>query len=77
MAFISNKSFLLNAVSTEQLTLILLITAGVFLVFIVMAIIKMYKLNAENKRLIENDAFKIEIEEGYRDFTQGHLYDDN
>lgn len=65
----------LAAVSTEHLTMVLLITAGVFLFFIAMAVIKMYKLKAENKRLTESDAFKSEVEEGYKDFTDGHLYD--
>ncbi|MEO8772904.1 MAG: hypothetical protein ABI263_07390 [Gelidibacter sp.] len=65
----------LAAVSTAQLTIVLLITAGVFLFFIAVAVIKMYKLKAENKRLTESDAFKAEVEEGYKDFTDGHLYD--
>lgn len=62
-------------VSTEHLTIILLITAAVFLFFIALAVIKMYKLKAENKRLTESDAFKSEVDEGYKDFTEGHLYD--
>ena len=62
-------------VSTMQLTIVLIVTAGVFLFFIVLAIIKMYKLKAENKRLMNNDAFKFEIDESYKDFTDGHLYD--
>ncbi|TDU39909.1 hypothetical protein BXY82_1946 [Gelidibacter sediminis] len=62
-------------VSTEQLTIVLLITAAVFLIFIALAVIKMYKLKAENKRLTESDAFKAEVDEGYKDFTEGHLYD--
>ncbi len=77
MHFISNKISLIAAVSTDQLTLVLLITAGVFLVFIALAVIKMYKLKAENRRLTESDAFKVEVEEGYKDFTEGHLYDNN
>ena len=66
---------LLTAVSTEQLTIVLLITAGVFVVFITLAVIKMYKLKAENKRLTDSDAFKTEVDESYKDFTDGHLYD--
>jgi hypothetical protein len=54
---------------------VLIITAAVFLVFIVIAIIKMYKLKAENKRLLESDAFKTDVDESYKDFTDGHLYD--
>ncbi|MBA6153662.1 hypothetical protein [Gelidibacter maritimus] len=64
-------------VSTEHLTIVLLITAGVFLFFIAIAVIKMYKLKAENKRLTDSDAFKAEVDESYKDFTDGHLYDNN
>ena len=67
----------LAVVSTEQLTIVLLITAGVFLFFIALAVVKMYKLKAENKRLIDSEAFKAEIDESYKDFTEGHLYDNN
>ncbi|TXE10869.1 hypothetical protein ES711_02910 [Gelidibacter salicanalis] len=70
--YIINRPLL---VSTEQLTVVLLITAAVFLFFIAIAVIKMYKLKAENKRLTESDAFKAEVDEGYKDFTEGHLYD--
>ena len=69
------KVSLLAAVSTAQLTIILLITAGVFLFFIALAVIKMFKLKAENKRLTESDAFKTEVDESYKDFTESHLYD--
>lgn len=67
----------LAVVSTEQLTIVLLITAGVFLFFIALAVVKMYKLKAENKRLIDSEAFKAEVDESYKDFTDGHLYDNN
>jgi putative copper export protein len=62
-------------VSTEQLTMVLLITAGVFLFFIAIAVIKMYKLKAENKRLTEMDAYKSDVDTSYKDFTDSHLYD--
>ncbi|WP_163516295.1 hypothetical protein [Gelidibacter japonicus] len=67
----------LAVVSTEHLTIVLLITAGVFLFFIALAVIKMYKLKAENKRLTDSEAFKAEVDESYKDFTDGHLYDNN
>lgn len=62
-------------VSTMQLTVVLIVTAAIFLIFIVIAIIKMYKLKAENKRLLESDAFKTDVDESYKDFTDSHLYD--
>ncbi|MCL8005907.1 hypothetical protein M8845_00560 [Gelidibacter japonicus] len=67
----------LAVVSTEHITIVLLITAGVFLFFIALAVIKMYKLKAENKRLTDSEAFKAEVDESYKDFTDGHLYDNN
>jgi hypothetical protein len=66
-------------VSTKQLTLILITVASIFLVFILIAIIKMYKLKAENKKLMDTNAFKDfeESGESAEDFTSGHLYGDN
>ncbi|MDH7912527.1 hypothetical protein [Winogradskyella sp. SYSU M77433] len=63
-------------VTTTQLTMILIAVASIFLVFILVAIIKMYKLKAENKKLMETNAFK-DVDENYKDFTGGHLYGDN
>lgn len=64
-------------VTTTQLTMILIAVASIFLVFIIIAIIKMYKLKAENKKLMETNAFKDVDDESYKDFTGGHLYGDN
>lgn len=63
-------------VTTTQLTMILIAVASIFLVFILVAIVKMYKLKAENKKLMETNAFK-DVDESYQDFTGGHLYGDN
>ena len=64
-----------SAISTHQLTLILITVCGVFLILILIAVIRMYKLKAQNKRLMETNAFK-EVDNSYKDFTSGHLYDD-
>jgi len=63
-------------VNTNQLTMVLIAVASIFLVFILIAIVKMYRLKAENKKLMETNAFK-DIDESYKDFTGGHLYGDN
>lgn len=63
-------------VTTTQLTMILIAVASIFLIFILVAIVKMYKLKAENKKLMETNAFK-DVDESYKDFTGGHLYGDN
>lgn len=62
-------------VTTTQLTMILIAVASIFLVFIIIAIVKMYKLKAENKKLMETNAFK-EYEEKTNEYA-GHLYGDN
>jgi len=62
-------------VSTTQLTIVLIVTASIFLVFIAIAIIKMYKLKAENKKLLDSSFYKSEVDKSYQDFTDGHLYD--
>ncbi|MCK8480742.1 hypothetical protein [Psychroserpens algicola] len=67
----------ISLVSTMQLTIVLIVTASIFLIFITIAIIKMYKLKAENKRLTDNSFYKSEIDKSYQDFTDGHLYDNN
>ncbi|APY07289.1 hypothetical protein BWZ20_02770 [Winogradskyella sp. J14-2] len=64
-------------VTTTQLTMILIAVASIFIVFIIIAIIKMYKLKAENRKLMETNAFKDIDDESYKDFTSGHLYGDN
>ncbi len=61
-------------VSTTQLTIVLIVTAIIFSVFIGIAVLKMYRLKAENKRLMDRSKYKTEKQE-YTDFTEGHLYD--
>ena len=63
-------------VTTTQLTMILIAVASIFLVFIVIAIIKMYKLKSENKKLMQTNAFK-DYEESGKEIPSGHLYGDN
>ena len=60
-------------VSTTQLTIVLIVTAIIFSVFIGIAVLKMYKLKAENKRLMDRK-YKAKQQED-TDFTEGHLYD--
>ncbi|REG88142.1 hypothetical protein [Winogradskyella sediminis] len=63
-------------VTTTQLTMILIAVATIFLVFILIAIVKMYKLKAENKKLMQTNAYK-DYEEAGEDMTRGHLYGDH
>tara|TARA_R110002051_G_scaffold201255_2_gene268014 strand:- start:30111 stop:30335 length:225 start_codon:yes stop_codon:yes gene_type:complete len=73
---LNNLTIKFLVITTTQLTMILITVASVFLVFILIAIIKMFKLKAENKKLMETNAFK-DVDESYKDFTSGHLYGDN
>lgn len=59
-------------VTTKQLTIILIVTASVFAVFIAAAVIKMYRLKAENRKLLESNPFDGEVES---DIPEGHLYE--
>lgn len=68
-------SFANVIISTEQLTIVLLVTASVFIVLIAIAIVKMYKLKAENKKLVDSSPYKID--ETHKDFTEGHWYENN
>ena len=63
-------------ISTKQLTIILIVISSVFIVLIGIAIIKMYKLKAQNKKLMETNAFR-DADNSYKDFTGGHLYGDD
>ncbi|MBU2929829.1 hypothetical protein [Winogradskyella psychrotolerans] len=63
-------------VTTTQLTLILIAVATIFIVFILSAIFKMYKLKAENKKLMQTNAYK-DYEDAGEDIHNGHLYGDN
>ena len=62
-------------ITAKQLTIVLIVVSSIFIVLIAIAIIKMYKLKAENKKLMDTNAFK-DIDDSYKDFTSGHLYDD-
>lgn len=63
-------------VTTTQLTMILIAVASIFLIFILIAIIKMYKLKSENKKLMQTNAYK-DYEDAGEDIHSGHLYGDH
>ena len=62
----------------EQLGIItmLTITVGFFLVLLILGVRKSYKLKAENERLSKKKTLQSDEEDkAYKDFTEGHLYD--
>lgn len=74
MPTLLNKTSLV--VSTEHLTIILIVVSSIFLVFIGVAVFKMFKLRKEEKKLMETNAF-TDAEEETKDYSGGHLYGDN
>jgi hypothetical protein len=63
-------------VSTLDLTYVLIAVSGIFIIFIGIAVFKMYRLKSEEKRLMETNAFK-DSELEVKDYSGGHLYGDN
>lgn len=62
----------------EQINIVttLIIVGAVFFVLLIVGILKSFKLKAENERLSENSTLQSdEDNKVYRDFTDGHLYD--
>ena len=55
---------------------ILIFTVSFFLILLVLGILKSFKLRAENERLSNNDGpSSDEDNKVYKDFREGHLYD--
>ena len=63
-------------VTTQELTIILIAVSCIFLIFISIAVLRMFKLRREEKQLMETNAF-TEAEEDMKDYSGGHLYGDN
>jgi len=63
-------------VSTLDLTYVLIVVSCIFIIFIGIAIVKMYRLKSEEKKLMETNAFK-DSELEVKDYSGGHLYGDN
>ena len=62
----------------EQISIVtmLTITVAFFLILLVLGIRKSYKLKAENNRLSKrSNVSSTEDNKVYRDFREGHLYD--
>jgi preprotein translocase subunit SecG len=62
----------------EQMSIvtILIVTVSFFLVLLVLGILKSYKLKDENDRLSRNTYLSTEDDKKvYKDFREGHLYD--
>lgn len=68
----------LNFFLIEQINIVtmLIITVCIFLILLVLGVRKSYKLKAENERLSKKSSTgSNEDNKVYKDFTEGHLYD--
>ena len=64
----------------EQSSIItmLIVTGSFFLILLILGVRKSYKLKAENEKLSEKKSLETDEENKvYKDFTEGHLYDNN
>lgn len=65
-------------IEQTSIVTILIITVVFFLILLLLGIRKSYKLKAENDRLSHSKENEIDDEnKEYKDFTDGHLYDNN
>ncbi|QDO94744.1 hypothetical protein FNB79_12485 [Formosa sediminum] len=72
------SSHTLLLIQEKEIVISLLIIVSVLLVLLILGMRKTYKLNEENKRLSNLNYLDTEVqEEKYKDFTEGHLYNNN
>jgi hypothetical protein len=70
---VSRSLFLIEQISVVK---ILVVTVFFFFILLVLGIIKSFKLKAENEKLSRKSSVTTtEDNKTYRDFREGHLYD--
>jgi hypothetical protein len=63
-------------IEQSSIVTILIITVTFFLILLILGVRKSYKLKAENERLSQKKSLQSdEDNKAYKDFTEGHLYD--
>ena len=69
--------FLIMAlINQSDIVTVLIVVVILFGVLLILGVRKSYKLKKENERLNSmNTSFSEEDEEKYKDFTEGHMYD--
>jgi len=74
------SGFLLPVPLIEQSSIVtmLIVTVAFFLILLILGVRKSYKLKAENERLSKKKSSQSDDDKKtYKDFTEGHLYDNN
>ncbi len=67
--------FIIPLIEQINLITVLMVTIIFFLVLLILGIMKSYKLKAENEKLSEPSISSEDDNKVYRDFREGHLYD--
>ena len=69
--------FLIMAlINQSDIVTVLIVVVILFGILLILGVRKSYKLKKENERLNSmNTSFSEEDEEKYKDFTEGHMYD--
>ena len=69
--------FLIMAlINQPDIVTVLIVVVILFGILLILGVRKSYKLKKENERLNSmNTSFSEEDEEKYKDFTEGHMYD--
>ncbi len=63
-------------IEQSSIVTILIITVSFFLILLILGIRKSFKLKAENEKLSKKKSLQSEEDnKEYKDFTEGHLYD--
>ncbi|MBJ6368733.1 hypothetical protein [Snuella sedimenti] len=71
-------SLIIPLVTQNEIVTVLSIVVVFFLILLILGVRKSYKLKKENERL--NNINTLQSEEDnktYKDFTEGHMYDNN
>ncbi|GAA3581441.1 hypothetical protein [Snuella lapsa] len=71
-------SLIIPLVTQKEIVTILSIVVVFFLILLILGVRKSYKLKKENERL--NNISNLQSDDDnktYRDFTEGHMYDNN
>lgn len=74
-SIINTKLNFLAILEESSVVTILSVTVTFFLILLILGIKKSFKLRAENERLSRTGFSSEEDNKVYRDFREGHLYD--
>ncbi len=66
-----------SLVNQSSIVMVLITVVVFFSILLILGVIKSYKLKKENEKLNEMDTNMPDEDEQYKDFTEGHMYDNN